>query len=214
MVRVGIAEDIPRIARMLADKLKESGAVQVVWCAKNGKEAIAMLNRDSEIDVLLMDIGMPVMNGIDATREICRRWNNVRVIMSTIFDDDENIFNAILAGASGYLMKDESPESIYIAIQDVLNGGAPMSSGIARKALQLIRTGNPAEQKAGIDFQITDREKDILEHLAKGETYTQMAESLFISVGTVRTHIENIYRKLQVTNKMEAVQKAKHNKIL
>jgi DNA-binding NarL/FixJ family response regulator len=89
-----------------------------------------------------------------------------------------------------------------------------MSSGIALKALQLIRTGKPDTPKENIDFDITEREKDILEHLANGETYSQMAKNLFISVGTVRTHIENIYRKLQVNNKMHAVQKAKDNRIV
>lgn len=213
VIKVAIVDDILRLSEMMQDKLSESESFSVVWHARNGKEALAMLHRNSEIDVLLMDIGMPVMDGIEATRQVIQKWPRIKIIMSTVFDDDEKIFDAILAGASGYLLKDESPKVIRQSIKEVLEGGAPMSSGIARKALQLIRKGKPEAKKEYPDFDITPREKNVLEHLARGETYAKMAESLFISVGTVRTHIENIYRKLQVNNKMQAVQKAKDNKL-
>lgn len=213
MIKVAIVEDISRLAEMLSEKLQLSGSIQVEWIARNGKDAIAQLGKNSAVDVLLMDIKMPILNGIEATREICRKWPQVKVVMSTVFDDEENIFASILAGACGYLLKDESPESLHQYMEEVMQGGAPMSPGIASKTLQLLRSGKPSRTITQ-DYGISAREREILEHLSGGCTYEQIAEKLFISFGTVRKHIENIYRKLQVNNKMEAVQKAGENNLL
>ncbi len=213
MIKVAITEDVQLVAELLRDNLTSAG-IQVVWLARNGSEAIDMLNKNAAIDVLLMDINMPEMNGIEATKIISQKWNHIKIVMSTVHDDEENIFSAILAGACGYLVKDKSPENWKDAILEALDGGAPMSAGIAKKVLQLLRHGKPAAQTDVENFGITAREKEILENLVMGSTYEQIASSLFISRGTVRKHIEKIYRKLSVKNKIEAIQKAQINKIV
>ncbi len=214
MIKVGIAEDIQLVAEMLKDNLALNEQIKVMWHAKNGNEAIELLNNDSKIDVLLMDINMPEMNGIEATKIITQKWPNIKIVMSTVHDDEENIFSAILAGACGYLVKDKSPENWRQAVLEALEGGAPMSAGIAKKVLQLLRDGKPTLQSEAENFGITAREKEILENLVIGSTYDQIASKLFISKGTVRKHIEKIYRKLSVNNKIEAIQKAQINKIV
>lgn len=214
MIRVGIAEDVQLVAEMMKDNLMLSENIEVVWHATNGHEAIAYLNESNSIDVLLMDINMPLMTGIEAAREISSKWSHIKIVMSTVHDDEENIFNAILAGACGYLVKDKSPEQWSEVIEEAMEGGAPMSAGIAQKVLQLLRSGEPSRVAEKENFGITAREKEILEYLVKGATYEQIATSLFISTGTVRKHIEKIYRKLRVNNKFEAVEKARNNKIV
>lgn len=213
MIRIAIAEDISRIAQTLKEKVELSQDMQVQFIAPNGKELIHELMKSHNVDVILMDINMPEMDGIEATKQVGNRWPGIKIIMSTVFDDDENIFNAILAGASGYLMKDERPEKLHRAIFEVLEGGASMSPAIAKKALALLKFGvrTPVESE---EFNLTKREVEILEHLAKGLSYDQIADNLFISSGTVRKHIENTYRKLQVNNKVEAVQKASQHKLI
>jgi DNA-binding NarL/FixJ family response regulator len=162
-----------------------------------------------------MDINMPEMNGIEATAFITNRWPNIKIIMSTVFDDEQNLFNAIMAGASGYLLKDEPPQKIHRSIYEALEGGAPMSPLIAKKALSMIKTGVPEESKKEIiDYGLTDREIEVLEHLSKGLSYEQIADNLFISYGTVRKHVENTYRKLKVNNRIEAIDKAKKGGVL
>lgn len=213
MIRIAIAEDISRIAQTLKEKIELSQDMQVQFIAPNGKEMLHELMKNHNIDVILMDINMPEMDGIEATKQVTQRWPNIKVVMSTVFDDEENIFNAIVAGASGYLMKDERPEKVHRAVFEVLEGGASMSPAIAKKALSLLKFGIRPQAETE-EFNLTKRETEILEHLAKGLSYDQIADNLFISSGTVRKHIENIYRKLQVNNKMEAVQKASQHKII
>jgi DNA-binding NarL/FixJ family response regulator len=164
-------------------------------------------------DLVLMDINMPVLDGIEATKKIRHLFPSIKIVMLTIFDETEKIFDAILAGATGYLLKDEKPEKLLAAIEEAMDGGAPMSASIAMKSLQLIRGKNegPRDKK---EFNLSQRELEILELIAKGENYNQIAEKLFISPKTVRKHIENIYTKLQVHNKVEAIQVATRNKLL
>ncbi len=206
-VNVAIAEDNARLAELLQARLAAFDEIKVTIVASNGSALIQQLHRNPHVDVVIMDIHMPVMDGIAATQEVNARWPQIKVIMFTVFDDEENLFAAILAGATGYLMKDESAAHIQAAIHEAMDGGAPMSPAMARKALALVRSGRPRVQ-AGDEAALTARETEILEHLSKGLSYDQIAGNLFISNGTVRKHIENIYRKLQVTNKVEAVQKA------
>lgn len=214
MIRVGIVEDVAFMAEMLKDNLALNEQITVVWHAHNGEETIEILSQNSDIDVLLMDINMPKMNGIEATKIISTKWPAIKIVMSTVHDDEENIFSAILAGACGYLVKDKSYESWQESVLEAADGGAPMSVGIAKKVLQLLRHGKPVLQAEVEDFGITIREREILENLVLGFTYDQIATTLFISRGTVRKHIEKIYRKLRVNNKIEAIQKAQQNKIV
>ncbi len=135
--------------------------------------------------------------------------------MLTVFDNDENIFNAIKAGADGYLLKEINAKDLHDGILDTLNGGAAMNPSIALKTLKLLRNPLSIEnEKDKEDIQLTNRETEVLEQLSKGLNYIQMAENLIVSKGTIRKHIENIYRKLQVHNKVEAVQKAKRNNLI
>lgn len=162
-----------------------------------------------------MDIEMPKMDGIKATELISKFRPEIKTIILTVFDDDEKIFNAIKSGASGYLLKDESVEKIIDGINVVLEGGAPMSASIASKTLQLLRRTNKIKDViSDEDFNLSKREIEVLENLKLGLDYQQAAEKLFISPFTVRKHIENIYKKLQVNNKMQAVQKASAHKII
>ena len=215
MIRIAIVEDINRIAETLEEKILLSSDFTVVIRATTGKEIIQHLQKNHSIDVIIMDINMPEMNGIEATAFITNRWPNIKIIMSTVFDDEQNLFNAIMAGASGYLLKDEPPQKIHRSIYEALEGGAPMSPLIAKKALSMIKTGVPEESKKKIvDYRLTDREIVVLEHLSKGLSYEQIADNLFISYGTVRKHVENTYRKLKVNNRIEAIDKAKKGGVL
>jgi DNA-binding NarL/FixJ family response regulator len=215
MIRIAIVEDINRIAETLEEKILLSSDFTVVIRATTGKEIIQDLQKNHSIDVIIMDINMPEMNGIEATAFITNRWPNIKIIMSTVFDDEQNLFNAIMAGASGYLLKDELPQKIHRSIYEALEGGAPMSPLIAKKALSMIKTGIPEESKKEIiDYGLTDREIEVLEHLSKGLSYEQIADNLFISYGTIRKHVENTYRKLKVNNRIEAIDKAKKGGVL
>jgi len=212
-IRIAIAEDNSFALKSILDKLAPVAGFQVKYIAHDGEQLLDNLRKDTHIDVILMDIQMPVMDGIEATRRVKQKYSQVKVIMLTTFDDDEKIFRAIMAGASGYLLKEENAEVIKQAITESIEGGAPMSPGIALKVLQLIRNPLP-EKTTHKDFGLTGRELELLEHLKNGLTYDQIAANLFISSGTVRKHIENIYRKLQVNNKIEAVQKATQHRLV
>ena len=215
MIRIAIVEDISRIAETLKQKIILSSDFSIECMATNGIEIIQYLQKDHVIDVIIMDINMPEMDGIEATAFITQRWPNIKIIMSTVFDDEQNIFNAIVAGASGYLLKDETPQKIHRSIFEAMEGGAPMNQLIARKALTLIKTGKPEVHKTDqVDYGLSDRETEVLEHLSKGLSYEQIADNLFISYGTVRKHVENIYRKLRVNNRTEAIDKAKKGGVL
>ena len=206
MIRILIAEDIFRLTEALKAKLAQNDSFEVVDAFANGKLLIKYLQHHSNIDVILMDINMPEMDGIEATQVVQQKWPHIKVIMSTVFDDDTHLFNAIMAGAKGYLLKDEIAEKIHQSIFEVLEGGAPMSPSIALKALMLIKVA-PAEVPED-NFNLTPREKQILEQLSTGLSYDEISQNLSISGGTVRKHIENVYKKLQVHSKVEAVQKA------
>lgn len=214
-VRILIAEDNSRLARTLIDKLNLfDDQLSVRGWEPHGKALLQHLRVDGHVDLVLMDIQMPVMDGLEATRELKQKYPHIKVIMSTVFDEENYILEAIMAGANGYLLKDERPDKIMEAINDVMDGGAPMSSSVARKALNLIRYRGQEQAEEKIDFNLTRRETEILEQLSAGLNYNQIAENLFISPGTVRKHIENIYQKLHVHNKVEAVQVAIKNRLI
>lgn len=216
MITIALAEDNDFLAASTKEKLSFfSDEIKFSFRAKNGKELLTKLESYSDIQVVLMDIEMPVMDGISATQIVSEKFPEIKVIMLTVFDDDDKIFNAIRSGAMGYLLKEESPEKIIESIKMVLDGGAPMSSTIASKTLQLLRNPIQANTKEITqNFNLSAREIEVLEYLKKGFDYVKTAEHLFISPFTVRKHIENIYKKLQVHNKIEAVQKAINHNII
>jgi len=212
MIKTALVEDNPHLARSMKEKIALFDNVEVMFVACNGQDAIQKLSAYAA-DVLLMDINMPLMDGIEATKRIHHLFPHVKIVMLTVFDQADKIFEAILAGATGYLLKDEKPERIIAALEEAMEGGAPMSPAIAAKALQLIRGKNPEPTQLHNNFGLSERELEILELISKGDNYNQIAEKIFVSPKTVRKHIENIYLKLQVHNKVEAVQKAIKNKL-
>lgn len=214
MIRIALAEDNDFLAKTLAEKVELFDDLHLKFRAENGERMVELIPDHQPIDVILMDIQMPVMDGIEATEKIKQLYPQIKIIMVTVFDDEENIFKAIQAGADGYLLKDESAKKMHEGIREIMNGGAPMSASIALKALRLLR--NPIQQTAEEkkEYALTNREVEILEQLSKGLNYGEIATNLFISQGTVRKHVENTYRKLQVHNKMEAVTLAKKERII
>jgi len=213
-IKIAIAEDNDFLAASIKEKLELfENEIEFKFRGKNGKDFLEKLDENHNIDIILMDIEMPEMNGILATEIVRQKYPQIKTIILTVFDDEENIFNAIQAGAMGYLLKDETPNSIMDGITMIMNGGAPMSPIIAAKSLEILRNPNRVtfdEKKE--DFSLSKREIEVLDQLSQGLDYNEISENLFISPSTVRKHIENIYRKLQVNNKMKAVKKAlKHN---
>ena len=156
-------------------------------------------------DVILMDIDMPGTNGIDAVAIVKAVSPKTQVIMLTVFDNEERIFNAIRNGASGYLLKHTSPSEIIESIFDVNKGGSPMTANVARKVLQYFQSQPKAHKE---DYNLSDRELQIVKGLVSGYSYKAIASELFISIDTVRSHIRRIYEKLHVNSKTEAVLKA------
>lgn len=214
MIRVAIADDNPFLIQAAREKLSffDEAAIRII--AVNGQDLIDQLAVNHNIDVILMDIEMPGINGIEATSHIKQKHPQIRIIMLTVFDNDENIFNAIKAGADGYLLKEVTAAELWQGIRDTLSGGATMTPSIAMKALKLLRNPIAVEGNSRDQIQLTMREIDVLEQLSKGLTSQKIATNLYVSAGTVRKHVENIYAKLQVHNKLEAVEKARLNKLI
>jgi DNA-binding NarL/FixJ family response regulator len=215
-IKIAITEDNDSLANSIKEKLELfSEDILFKFRACNGRDLLDKLDKDNSVDVVLMDIEMPVMNGIEAAGIINERYPEIKVIMLTVFDDDEKIFQSIQNGAMGYLLKDELPYKIVESIQTIMAGGGAMSPVIAAKSLALLRNaGIPDLIVEKKDFCLSNREIEVLEKLSNGENYNQIADVLFVSPSTVRKHIENIYRKLQVHNKIQAVKLAKENKII
>lgn len=215
MIKIAIAEDNLFLQKAIIEKLSFFDDFACRFTAANGLELMEKLEGSHNIDLILMDIEMPKMNGIEATAAVKARYPHIKIIMLTVFDNDEKIFDAIKAGADGYLLKEIKSEALHQGIMETLSGGAAMTPSIALKALKLLR--NPLELRnkdLESDIKLTTRETEVLEQLSKGLNYGLIAKNLFISTGTVRKHIENIYSKLQVHNKLEAVEKAKNNNII
>lgn len=203
-ISIAIAEDNPLALKSTLKKLSSFKDLSVSVKAANGAILLNEFKME-QTDIVLMDIEMPVINGIETTKQLKELYPTVKVLMLTTFDDDDKIFNAILVGASGYLLKDESAENIHKAILDVNDGGAAMSAGIALKTLNYIKKNTEKSTTENEQNILSQRETEILTELKNGLSYKQIADKIFISEGTVRKHIENIYRKLQVNNKVSAV---------
>ena len=214
-IKIAIAEDNVFLLQNIKEKLSFFDNLQAVTFATNGKELMDKLEQDFNLDLILMDIEMPMMNGIDATANIKKKYPQIKIIMLTVFDDYDSIFKAIQAGANGYLLKEINASDLHKSILETIDGGAAMTPVIAQKALQLLR--NPNLQQANlnpVEIKLTKRESEILEQLSHGLSNTKIAANLNRSPKTVRNHIEHIYKKLQVHSKLEAVQKAKNNFII
>ena len=215
MIKLAIVDDNTFLQKAIQDKLTFFDDIDIKFKANHGEDLLEKLDKNHNLDLILMDIEMPKMNGIEATEAVKNKYPQIKIIMLTVFDNDENIFKSIKAGADGYLLKEVNPEELHNAIIETLNGGAIMTPSIALKTLKLFRNPEAFEDIPNKEeYNLTTREIEVLEQLSKGLKYNAIAENLFLSTGTIRKHVENIYSKLQVHNKMEAIQKAKFNKLI
>lgn len=202
-LRVIVVEDRKRIREALVDLINASGDLSCIG-AYGSCEALLEQMAGTLPDVVLMDIGLPGMSGIDGVRLLKARYPALDILMHTVYDDDEKIFESILAGASGYVLKNVESDELVRAIREI-RVGAPMSASIARRLLAMMRG---KETKPAPDLNLTPREMDILQWLVEGLSYKKIAEKLFISPLTVQSHIKKVYEKLQVHSKSAAVSKA------
>lgn len=204
LIRVAIIEDNAALRDSLREVLQESGKIEVVSML-DSCHLIVPEYRIANPDVALVDIGLKgEESGIDCVHIIHNYFPEVRIMMYTVFADDQKIFDSICAGASGYILKNTPPEEIVQSLIMLYEGGAPMTPFIANRTLEIFRN---KLQPTAHEWGLTGREKEILECLSNGETYQQIASKLFISISTVRTHIMHIYEKLQVNSKIEAIRK-------
>lgn len=202
-INVLIYEDNENLRSSVVAMLQWNGAFSIAGAISDASEVAAEIVA-LKPDVILMDIDMPYSNGVEAVKKIRTINTELPVIIFTVFEDNENIFNAICAGANGYLLK-KNFEQIPAAIQDVMTGGAPMTSSVAKKVLSFVSTKN-AEKKAEQE-NLSPREVEILNYVVKGYSYKMIAAELNLSLETVRSHIKKVYKKLQVNSATAAVYK-------
>jgi DNA-binding NarL/FixJ family response regulator len=202
-IRVSIVEDVHDIREGYRDVLNSTEGFICTAEFANAEDAVAHIVPGSA-DVIIMDINLPGISGIEAIRRLRKKGFKGQFLMFTVYDDDESVFEALQAGAVGYLLKKSSPVQFLEAIREIRDGGSPMSAQIARKLVNVFNKNT--KQPADADV-LSKREREILELISKGFLYKEVAEKLFISTGTVKQHIHKIYEKLQVQNKTEAINK-------
>lgn len=200
---IAIVEDDKKISEYIAHEINQAMNIDTLLVFNKGDEALYQLSA-SPVNVALFDIELPGLNGIECIKKLKMIHPRMEMIVLTAYDNSENVFEAIRAGASGYLLKSISPAKIIEAIYDVFGGGSVMSSQIARKVMETFAV----KENTNEYFQdLSRREQEILEQLSKGFRYKEIAEKLFISIETVRTHVRNIYEKLHVNSRVEALRK-------
>jgi DNA-binding NarL/FixJ family response regulator len=203
MINVAIVEDEDDVREGLAVLINGSEGFRCVLAYSMAERALPEIFKNKP-DVVLMDINLPGMSGIECIRKLKTCEPDLPIMVLTVYDDDEKIFESLKAGASGYLLKKTPPAKLLEAILELYNGGSPMSSRIARRVVQAFQAMGPSSKEAE---NLSKREHEILSYLAKGYRYKEIAETLFISIETVRTHLRNIYEKLHVRSRSEAVLK-------
>jgi DNA-binding NarL/FixJ family response regulator len=207
MIHVAIVEDDAKLRATLERFLGAQAGFRCVGAFPNAESALTGIPKVRP-DVVLMDINLPGMSGIECVAQLRSGMSSAKIIMLTVFEEGEQVFSALSAGAFGYLVKSTRPAKILEAIRDVHGGGSPMSSNIARKVVQTLHAQAAAQsvRRAGTET-LSAREIEVLEALSKGHTYKQISSDLGISIGTVRTYIQRIYEKLHVHSHTEAVAK-------
>lgn len=206
MIKVALIEDNTTIRDGLAALINGTTGYSCVGAFSDCESFLSKLETLS-VDVVLMDIGLPGMSGIDGIARAKKIKPELNILMLTIYEDSQTVFKALCAGACGYLVKKTPPSRLLEAIKDAFEGGAPMSSLIARQVITVFQQTQGAATLA-LDHELSAREKEVITSLAEGNNYQEIADRLFISVDTVRHHIRNIYRKLHVHSQSEAVAKA------
>ncbi|MFH4965501.1 response regulator transcription factor [Gaetbulibacter sp. M235] len=210
MIRVLIYEDNPQLREGLTMLIDGSEGFNVVASYKNCNNILSELKTWGP-DVLLMDIDMPGVNGIEGLKKVREINQEVKILMLTVFDDNKNVFEALKNGANGYLLKKTPPAKLLEYIGDVASGGAPMTSSIATQVLKMF---SELPQQSNNEYNLSEREKQVLQFLVNGYSYKMIANDMFIAIDTVRSHIKKIYEKLHVNSKSEAVAKAFKDKLL
>src|SRR5919107_1249976 len=205
-VRVLIADDHPLFREGMRGRLDRVADVAVVGEAASGDEAVELAHK-LEPDVILMDIKMPGLNGIEATREIQQASPQIGVLVLTMFEDDDSVFAAMRAGARGYLLKDSGGEGVVHAIRAVASGEAVFGPGVAERIIGFFSAPRAAPQRAFPE--LTEREEEVLSLVAQGKANREIARQLFVSLKTVRNHVSNILLKLQVADRAQAVIRAR-----
>ncbi|MES2774624.1 MAG: response regulator transcription factor [Bacteroidota bacterium] len=207
-IRVAIFEDNKLVRDALQAILNGTPGYTCCGAFTDGNRWLQDIKR-SEPDVVLMDIEMPGINGIEVTRLLTQSFPDIKVLIQTVFSDSERIFKALCAGASGYILKNDPPHKYMEAISDVYNGSAPMNPSVAKQVLGFFSSRNVILiVPENTDYQLSQREKEILQMMVTGENLKVIADKAFISYETIRTHVKNIYKKLHVTSRGEAMLKA------
>lgn len=203
MIRIAIVEDNKDLRLTLEQLFNKTEGMQCVSSLDNLRNVVSEFTKTLP-DIVLMDIGLPDISGIEGVRTVKNIFDEIQVLMFTVFEDDDKIFEAIRAGASGYLLKKTAAKDIVEAVKQLYEGGAPMSPSIARRVLGSFQSvaGNPLDP-----YDLTAREKEVLFSLADGLSYKKIADKYFVSISTVRTHIVSIYQKLHVHSRAQAVAK-------
>ncbi len=207
-IKIALCEDNEHFRESLKQFINETPGYEVTSTCDNAENILHDLQTQTP-DVVLMDIDMPGIDGIKATALVKSHFPSVNVLILTVYDDDQKIFNAILSGATGYILKKTPPEKILECVQEVYDGGASMSASIVKKVLSFF-SQNPSTG----EYALSPRELTILKCLVNGDSYKMIADNCNISIGTVRSHITNIYKKLHINSKSEAVAKALKEKLV
>jgi DNA-binding NarL/FixJ family response regulator len=211
IIKVAIFEDNNGLRNMLYQLINGSEGFECTGAYPDCNNLLKLIEK-TKPDVVMMDIGLPGMSGIDAIKILKNKIPNLNILVQTIFDDNEKIFQAICAGASGYILKNTSPSRILQCLIETHNGGAPISPSVATKVLKMVQS--PADKIKNHSFNLSEREKEVLQYLVRGMSYKLIADHCFLSIDTVRSHIKNIYEKLHVHSKSEAVAKALQKNIV
>jgi DNA-binding NarL/FixJ family response regulator len=202
-IKLGIVEDNEIFIEALRHYFGVTGSVKVVFFT-HAKEDLLALCKKHEPDVLLMDINLGYFSGIEGLKIIKKALPQIKILMCTVFGDNENLFEAIANGASGYILKSTTPSEIELAITETFRGGSPITPQVASQLFMVFRQNNIAQLSRD---ELTPRENEIISALVRGLSYKEVAQEMKISMGTVRTHVEHIYSKLEVNSKAEAVAK-------
>jgi len=209
-ITIWVVEDNLRYRKSLSGLINRTPGMQCPRTFASCEEALMVLYTDRTPKVILLDIGLPGMSGIEGIEQFKQLLPAIHIVILTVYDDNDKVFNALCAGASGYLLKDSSPDKIITSIKEVLAGGAPMNMPIAHKVLEMFAQFKPKKS----DYGLTDREKEILQHMVAGLTIQQIADKLFLSFHTVNSHLKNIYTKLHVNTRSSAVSKVYKENLL
>lgn len=209
-IKTVIIEDQRDLREALTTLINFTPGFACLGAFRSMEEALARLRRE-EPDVILSDIGLPGMDGIEGIKRIKEMFPKMKILMLSVYDDDDRIFDALCAGATGYLLKHTPPVKLLESLKEAVSGGAPMSPEVAARVISLFRDIRPPER---VDYDLTPHETRLLKLIVDGHNYTTAAETLGVKYSTIKFHMQNIYEKLQVHSKSEAVAKALKNRLV